>query len=125
MRELLDALERGFRRELDEVRADGRGIEALRVRYLGKRGELTALMKRLGTLPADARPEAGKAVNETRDRLEDALADAAAAAERAERGAALARERVDVTLPSHRPWAGSLHPVTHTRRELERIFREM
>jgi phenylalanyl-tRNA synthetase alpha chain len=103
MRDALERIEREFAEALAAAALDARAVDAVRVRYLGKRGEVTALMKRL------------------QERLETAAAGAA----EAERRRALERERVDISLPARRPWSGSLHPVTQTLRELERIFREM
>jgi len=97
----------------------------VRVRFLGRRGELTALLKGLGSLPADERPGAGQAINALKARMEEALAGAALAAHDEAQRLALIREGEDPTLPPLRPFRGSLHPVTHTRRLLEDIFREM
>ena len=121
----LERIEREFGERMASAGDDRGAIEALRVAFLGKKGGLPALMKRLGQLGPDERPQAGKAINELKGRIESALERAFARA--AERGALaeIDRERIDVTLPPRAPWHGSLHPVTHTRRELERIFREM
>jgi phenylalanyl-tRNA synthetase alpha chain len=125
LRDVLHALEADFRAALAAAGLDLRAIDAVRVRFLGKKGALTALMKGLAGLSPDERPAAGLAVNAARDRLEQAVEAALGAGQEAARRASLAGEGVDVTLPSHRPFAGSLHPVTLTRREMERIFREM
>jgi phenylalanyl-tRNA synthetase alpha chain len=124
VREALERIERGFADALASARGDPAAIEALRVRFLGRRGELTALSRRLGELPPEERPCAGSAVNSLKARVQRALQQAAAAAELA-RAHELERVRVDVTLPLRRPWVGSLHPVTHARRELEHIFRDL
>jgi len=125
VRDLLRELTADFDRELHAAGVDVRAIDAVRVRFLGKKGGLTTLMKGLAALPPEERKAAGSAVNAARDRMEEALASAVAAGSAAERNHALRRERVDVTLPAQRPFSGSLHPVTLTRREMERIFREM
>ena len=62
MRELLGPIEKGFDEALAEARGDAGVIERLRVRFLGRKGEITTLMKQLRTLSADERPAAGKAV---------------------------------------------------------------
>ena len=124
MQDALQALERSFHEALAEVRGDAQGIDALRVRLLGRKGELTALAKRVGALPAQERPEAGRVLNETKRRIESQLEEAAASADAAA-GAGAAVRGLDVTLPPLTPWLGSLHPVTQVQRELERIFREM
>jgi phenylalanyl-tRNA synthetase alpha chain len=123
--ETLSRLARDFEAALAAAGNDPRAIEQVRVRFLGRKGELTELTKGLGTLPPDERPAAGQAANRLKDELQERLQRATQAATGAARLQALARERSDVSLPPRRPWTGSIHPVTRTRRELERIFREM
>ena len=125
MNERLDALEREFARALAAAGPTPAAVEGVRVRFLGKKGELTALLKGLGALPAEERPAAGQAIHTVKERIESALEAAIAEASSRSRANGLARERIDVTLPARRPLHGSLHPVTRTRRELESIFRSM
>jgi phenylalanyl-tRNA synthetase alpha chain len=125
MNERLDALERDLRAALAAAGSSPAAVEGVRVRFLGKKGELTALLKGLGALPPEDRPAAGQAINAVKARIEAALEDAVAVAASRSRADGLARERIDVTLPSRRPARGSLHPVTRTRRDLESIFRSM
>jgi phenylalanyl-tRNA synthetase alpha chain len=121
----LDALRVAFSRALADAAASPAAVESLRVRFLGKKGELTALLKGLGAVPEAERREAGRAINELKAEMEAALESAKDSAGRSSRGAAIAAERLDVSLPARRPPSGSLHPITQTRRELERIFRSM
>ena len=125
MKNRLETLEREFTRALDAAGADPQAVEAVRVRFLGKKGSVTALLKELGGLAGDERPAAGQAINAVKARIEDRLDRARDAALSQARSAALHRDREDVTLPSRHPARGSLHPVTWTRRELEAIFRSM
>lgn len=125
MREELARIELDFDRDLAEAAGDPDKVEALRVRVLGRRGTLTALMKGLGALPAEQRRDAGRWVNDLKQRVEERLAGAADLAARAARAAELRVGALDVTLPCRLPEVGSLHPVTHARRDLERIFLEM
>jgi len=125
VRDLLDPIERGFDEALAEARGDAGAIEKLRVRFLGRKGEITALMKQLRTLSADERPAAGKAVNDLKVRVQTALEAAVGGAAEEGRRREIESGAVDVTLPGRRPWKGSLHPVTTVTRELELIFREM
>ena len=95
--------------------------ESLRIRFLGKKGELTALLRSMGELSPEERPAAGQAVNELRRFIEDGIEKA-----KAEHGAAklakrLTEERIDVTLPVETEVA-CLHPLTQIQRELEDIF---
>lgn len=125
MREQLQRIGEAFDRDLHEARGDRRALEDVRVRYLGRKGEVTGLMKGLGGLSKDERPAAGKAINDLKSRVTEAIAAAVADAESGARRAEVERDRDDVTLPSRRPFAGSLHPVTLVRRELEGIFRDL
>jgi phenylalanyl-tRNA synthetase alpha chain len=125
VRDDLERIEKQFAEALSSASGDKRSIEDVRVRYLGRRGEMTALMKQLGRLPAEERPAAGKAINALKQRIEREIDAAAELAKREGQRAEIEQDRVDISLPPRIPWSGSLHPVTHTRRELERIFREM
>ena len=102
--------------------ADERSLEALRVRLLGKKGEVTALLKSLGRLPQAERPAAGARINAAKGRLQDAIGERRQALEQQQLGRDLADEAVDVTLPGRSRAAGSLHPITQTFRRIERIF---
>lgn len=125
MQERLTALERAALAALDEAADDPAALDAVRVRVLGKKGDLTALLKGLGGLPPEERPAAGAAINAAKQRLEAAIDAAIARARGLAAAAALEGEAEDVTLPPRRPARGSLHPVTTTRRDLEAIFRSM
>ena len=97
-------------------------LEQMRVRFLGRQGALTQLLRALGTLPPDERPLVGAAANEAKRELEaslDALLDAARAREQRE---ARARTRVDLTLPGRRPPRGTIHPLTRIHDEIVEIF---
>lgn len=97
-------------------------LSEVRVRYLGKSGEMTALMKGLGALSKEERPEAGKILNIARTEIESALESKFAQAEEREKQARLAAEAVDVTLPGKRPARGTLHPITQVREDIVRVF---
>jgi phenylalanyl-tRNA synthetase alpha chain len=103
--------------------ADARALEELRVRYLGKKGELSGVLRGMGQLPAEERPRVGEAANRVRDQVEALLLRAR------DRLAAQALERelggtpLDVTLPGRRlTGRGHRHPVTRTSEEIARIF---
>jgi len=113
---------------LDEARteimgaADTRGLDDARVRFLGKKGSLTAALKSLGALPAAERPAAGAAINEAKSQVQ-AWIDAREAALRSDQlRQTLETERVDVTLPGRRQSSGGLHPVTQALERMEAIF---
>lgn len=125
MRESLSRIEREFADALTGAGSDARALERVRVRFLGRKGHVTALMKQLGGLASEERPAAGARINDLKrsiqERLEQALALSRERGQRRE----LERGGVDTTLPGRRPWCGSLHPVSATRRELEGIFRDL
>ena len=100
-------------------------IEAVRIKYLGKKGLLTAEMKALGHLESEARREAGQALNAVKDTVIKALDDRRDALARETLDKRLATEQVDISL-SHRPQAaGSIHPLAQTLEEVIAIFAEM
>ena len=101
---------------------DAPSLEAARVRYLGRKGELTALLKALGRLDAAERPAAGARVNAAKQRLQDAVETRRTSLDRDQLRRALAEEAVDISLPGRRRPGGSLHPITQTFRRIERIF---
>ena len=97
-------------------------LDAVRVRYLGKKGELTAQLKQLGGLPDAERRAAGQVINTARDALEIELNERRSVFEAEALRAALAADAVDVSLPGRGQQAGGLHPVTQTLQRIEAIF---
>jgi phenylalanyl-tRNA synthetase alpha chain len=98
-------------------------LEALRVRYLGRKAELPQMLRGVAALPSDQRAAVGKAANEARRALERMIEDRAGALQTAELQGRLSADRVDVTLPGAPPQPiGRLHLLSATRRELEDIF---
>lgn len=97
-------------------------LEQLRVRYLGRQGVLTRLLRSLGSLPAAERPAVGAAANALKRDLEAWLELRLAETREAERRQERARQRLDLTLPGRRPPRGSLHPLTQVQDEIVRIF---
>jgi len=98
------------------------GLDAARVRYLGKKGELTARLRQLGELPAAERRDAGQAINRAKQIVQQALDTRRGELEAARLEAELAAGAVDVTLPGRGQSPGSLHPVTRTLERIEMIF---
>jgi phenylalanyl-tRNA synthetase alpha chain len=97
-------------------------LEGLRVEYLGRKGRLTAVLRRLGELDAEQRPVVGAEANRVRDALSALVDERAAVFSAAAAGNA---PRVDLTLPGRRPWVGGLHPVTQVMDEICGIFRDL
>jgi phenylalanyl-tRNA synthetase alpha chain len=99
-------------------------LEAIRVRYLGRKGELNLVLRGLGALPAEARPAMGALANAVKDEITAALAGrgerlAAAALEQA------ADERIDVTAPARRRPRGHVHPLRRTEDDIVDVFRSL
>ena len=98
-------------------------LDEVRVRFLGKKGELTQLLKQLGALPPEERPAAGQAINKAKQALQETLDARRTELETAALEANLAAETADVTLPGRGIDAGGLHPVTRTMERIDSIFR--
>jgi phenylalanyl-tRNA synthetase alpha chain len=97
-------------------------LEAIRIRYLGRSGEVTQILKSLGTLPPEERREVGAAANEAKRELEALLDARLETARTAERRRQRERERPDLTLPGRRPPRGVVHPLMRVREEIVTIF---
>jgi len=97
-------------------------LEALRVQYLGKKGELTSQLKQIGSLPPADRPKFGDLVNQIKQQVAEHLNLKKATLEHAQLAASLAAEKVDVTLPGRGVSTGGIHPVTRTMQRIEDIF---
>ena len=104
--------------------SDLAALDAVRVKYLGKKGLLTLKLRELGRLPADERPKAGKAINLAKEALTALLDERKQALAGARLDAALAADAIDVSLPGRGERRGSLHPVTRTLRRMTRIFEQ-
>ena len=103
--------------------ADLNALDDLRVRYLGKKGAITALLKSLGGLPAEQRPAAGQAINDAKQRVSDQLDARKAALEAAHLDERLRTEHIDVTLPGRGTVSGAVHPISIVIERIEGICR--
>lgn len=101
------------------------GLEQLRVHYLGKKGLLTDLLKKLGELPPAERPRAGQIVNDVKVIIQQAITDRRDQLSALSQAQALQSTAIDVTLPGRGHDVGSVHPITQTRLLAETIFRQM
>ncbi|MDR0197889.1 MAG: phenylalanine--tRNA ligase subunit alpha [Oscillospiraceae bacterium] len=124
MKQQIDELKK---RALSAVESapDRKALEEARVAFLGKKGELTAILKQTGTLPAEERPVAGQLANSVRAEFEAAFAAKLSALESAEIEKKLQTERIDITLPGVRRKIGSRHPLNIVLDELKEIFISM
>ena len=101
---------------------DAAALDELRVKYLGKKGELTAVLKQMGKLSAEERPAMGQLANEVRAALESALDAASEKMEAAALELKLRSETVDVTIPGKRVQVGRRHPMNTALDEIKEIF---
>ena len=113
-------LEQG--KQAAEQATSAQDLDQVRVQYLGKKGHLTQLLKGLGALSAEERPQAGAKINEAKQALQDVLNARKANLESAALEAKLAEETIDVTLPGRGQSLGGLHPVTKTLQRIEEFF---
>jgi phenylalanyl-tRNA synthetase alpha chain len=101
---------------------DNASLEQLRVDFLGKKGQITALLKGLGKLSAEERPAAGAEINVIKQELQGLIGERKALLESAAVEAKLAAETIDVTLPGRGQSTGGIHPVTRTIERIEDFF---
>ena len=100
-------------------------IEAVRIKFLGKKGELTAILRSMGALSPEERKELGLKANTVRDAIEAAISEGKERLGAAERDARLLAETLDVTEPGRKIPRGHKHPLTRTIEEISAIFADM
>ena len=93
-------------------------LEEIRVRFLGKKGEVTAVLKQMGKLSAEERPVMGQLANSVRAEIENKLEERKTAINAAVLEAKLAEEALDVTIPGEQINRGQLHPMNMVRQEI-------
>jgi phenylalanyl-tRNA synthetase alpha chain len=123
--DLLGQLESLAATARDAIRAaaDERALEDLRVRFLGKKGEISAVLRGMGALPEEERPRVGEVANRVRDQVEELLDAARARLEERQLEAELSGPPIDVTLPGRRLLPrGHRHPLTRAAEEITAIF---
>lgn len=121
MKEQLEKIRQLAEAELAECNS-AEALEALRVKYLGKKGELTAILKQMGGLSAEERPVIGQLANEVRKSIEDTLAARTTALKSELAAKKLKEETIDVTLPGKVQTVGRLHPLTAVLNEVKEVF---
>ncbi|MCD7838659.1 MAG: phenylalanine--tRNA ligase subunit alpha, partial [Clostridiales bacterium] len=124
MKEQLAKIKEEALAAIQETSAAG-NLDAVRVKYLGKKGELTAVLKQMGKLPAEERPAIGQIANEVRAALTDAIAAQNKVLAEAALNAKLAAETVDVTIPGKKTDLGHKHPITMVIDQMKDIFTGM
>lgn len=121
MKQQLEQIEASAKEALHACDSLG-GLEELRVRFLGKKGELTAVLKQMGKLSAEERPVIGQLANQVRADIEEAIAARLTELKGAAQAAQLRAETIDVTMPGKKPGVGKLHPLTIVANEIKEIF---
>ena len=112
---------------LDELRtaAEKVQLENIRVKYLGKKGELTQILRGMGGLSPEERPLVGKVANEVRETLENAIAKATEEIKNKEKEKRLQSEIIDISMPGKKQTIGNRHPLDLTLEKINEIFLSM
>ena len=121
MKQQLEQILASAQKELSEC-GDLKVMEELRVKFLGKKGELTAILKQMGGLSAEERPVIGQLANKVRSEIEAKITEKAEALKSEAAANKMAAETIDVTLPGKAPEIGRLHPLTAVLEEVKEIF---
>ncbi len=121
MKEQLSAIKKAAQEELSSLNTL-QSLEEIRVRVLGKKGELTQVLRQMGSLSAEERPVIGALANEIREDIENAIAAKKEELVKKERDKKLKEEVIDVTMAGKKPVAGGLHPITKVLDEVKSIF---
>ena len=100
-------------------------LDSVRIRFLGKKGELTEVLKSLGSLSPEERPKVGALVNEAKVVVEVALNDQKVSLQAREQQQKIASEKIDITLPGKGIKQGKLHPLTQTMERAKDIFLDL
>lgn len=117
-----ETLERIKAEAIEALSSPSARIEELRIKYLGKKGELTAVLRGMGALSAEERPIIGQIANEVRAEIEKKIEEISSAAKEREKIAQLKAEKIDVTIPGEKTEIGHFHPLALVQRQLEDIF---
>jgi phenylalanyl-tRNA synthetase alpha chain len=108
-----------------ESLTSGSALEEVRVKYLGKKGELTTILRSMGNLSKEERPIVGKLVNEIKEELEAKIEEIAKTIKEKERNEKLASEVIDISLPGRKKVIGKRHPLELTLESMKDIFISM
>lgn len=124
MKDALLKIEALAKEELSKV-SDTKALEELRVKFLGKKGELTAILKQMGKLSAEERPVIGQLANRVRADIEESITNRVKEVKAQMTEKKLKEEALDVTLPGSKKNIGKLHPLNIVMNEIEEIFMGM
>jgi phenylalanyl-tRNA synthetase alpha chain len=121
MKDRLESMQRDAHASMAQADSEN-ALQEVRVRFLGRKGELTVIMKEMGRLSSEERPIIGALANRIKDDLESAIEIRLTDLREEEIASRLSRERIDITLPGRRSFAGSKHPITLVAEEIGEIF---
>ena len=124
MQEKLLAIKEAAFNEISAAENSGT-LEEIRVKYLGKKGELTTILRGMGSLTPEERPIVGKLVNEAKSEVEQKLEEVGTAIKTKEKNAKLASEIIDISLPGKKNVIGKRHPLDLTLERMKEIFISM
>lgn len=124
MQQELDKLVKEVQHAIDAAN-DLSALDAVRVQYLGKKGELTQQMQSLGKLPAEERRDAGKVINVAKQAVQNAIEQRRTILQAELLNKKLSSEAIDVSLPGRGQVNGGLHPVTRTLQRIEALFTQL
>ncbi len=121
MKEQIEQIKVKALKEIEQSK-DLKELNEANVKYLGKKGEITAVLRGMGALSAEERPVIGSLVNVVRDELEGAISEKEEKFKAEEMEEKLAKEKIDITLPANKIKRGSKHPLNRIIEEVEDIF---
>ena len=124
MKEKLDAILKNGLNEIENA-SDLKSLDDVRVKFLGKQGELTAILRNMKEIPAEERKDVGMIANVVRNKLEEAISSKLAVLEEESLIKEMEKERVDITMPSKGTKKGSLHPLTRFNNKFIELCVEM
>lgn len=121
MKDQIEKIKQDATKEIKEAN-NLQALNDVRVKYLGKKGELTAVLRGMGALSADERPVIGSLVNEARDFIEEQIKTSEIGLKKEHIKEKLEKEKIDITMPSKKVTIGSIHPITKIINEFKEIF---
>ena len=124
MKEQIEQIRKNAKEEISKV-TDAKQLNDIRVKYLGKKGELTAVLRGMGALSAEERPVIGSLVNVVRDEVEKLISEKEEFYKQEELNRKLETEKIDITLPATKVKRGSKHPLNRIIEEVEDLFVSM
>ena len=121
MKQQLELIRESSKNALETVK-NNQDIENVRIRYLGKKGELTSILKKMGKLTSEERPIIGKLANDVRSFIEEKIGECSNRIKNIEISQRIKEEKIDVTLPGKRRYLGHKHPISIVLDEIKEIF---